>query len=301
MSRLHFRYYTCLTVETNVKDVESVYLLKVRKQRFNVSKTVTVKISCKGAGTLALTQLTPLQGAFKILTDENRRRLVREIMTDGFIEPISVWEDPKTATIYILNGHQRFDALTWLKEHGWTDADGVHWKVKVPQIPITYVEADDLANAKRKVLALASQYGAVSTQGLRTLIDELGIPASDLSQQFNFPEVDIASIMSGLEVPALIGLDFETSPRLTDRNLGDLAPSTVKSTPAEMPALNTGDREPFQQVAFHLHDEQAEIVKRALSVCLEKFGEDLATELTENKNSNAIEYICQAFLDANES
>jgi len=261
----------------------------------------SIVIKCKGAGTLALDAITPLQGRFKILTDDNRKRLCREIMVDGYLEPISVWEDATSAKIYILNGHQRREALLWLRDHGWTDDDGVHWNVKIPQLPVNYVDAKDLAEAKRNVLALASQYGSVSTQGLRSLVEELGITHEDLASQFNFPEIDIAALMSGLEVPAMIGMDFETNPRLTDRDITTIGPTTVKNTtPQEMPALNTGDREPYQQKAFHLHDEQVAIVDEAMALAIELFGAEATdSDLTENKNSNTLAFICQKFIDEN--
>lgn len=61
----------------------------------------------------------------------------------------------------------------------------------------------------------------------------------------------------------------------------------------DLPDLKDGDREPFQQMTFTLHDEQAEQVKQAIekSKSLGSFD-----SLNENSNGNAIARICETFL-----
>lgn len=168
-----------------------------------------IEIKCKGAGELAITQLTPLQGAFKVLTEDNAQRLRRELVDDGFIEPISVWEDPESAKTYILNGHQRYTVLMDLRADGYA----------IPQLPVNFVTATDLNDAKRKILALASQYGSVSTTGLSSLLSELGIEIEAAQEFLNFPEIDLAAMMSGLSVPLIIGQEFETNPIIAENDV----------------------------------------------------------------------------------
>jgi len=185
--------------------------------------TKTIAIKCKGAAELSITQLTPLQGAFKVLTEDNARRLRKELTEDGFIEPISVWEDSTTAKIYILNGHQRYIVLMDLRANGYV----------IPQIPVNFIEATDLNDAKRKILALASQYGSVSTTGLSGLLSELGL-TSEVAQEFlNFPEVDLAAMMSGLSVPIIIGQEFETNPIIAERDVFTLEREPKAERPEE--------------------------------------------------------------------
>jgi len=145
-----------------------------------MSKAKTVKINCTGAGTLNIDQLNPLQGALKILTDDNYAKFRAEIEKDGFIEPVSVWEDPKSAKIFIMNGHQRVDGLKRMREEGW----------KIPQIPVNMIEAKDMKEAKRKLLALASQYGIVSPQGLYDFAVEAGVTREEIATLYNFPDFD---------------------------------------------------------------------------------------------------------------
>ena len=60
-----------------------------------------------------------------------------------------------------------------------------------------------------------------------------------------------------------------------------------------MPELPDGDKEPFQQMTFTLHDEQAEQVRAAKesAKALGPFDSP-----NENSNGNAIARICEAFL-----
>jgi ParB-like chromosome segregation protein Spo0J len=60
-----------------------------------------------------------------------------------------------------------------------------------------------------------------------------------------------------------------------------------------LPNLKDGDREPFQQMTFTLHDEQVEQVKAALDAAKAMGPFDSENE---NGNGNAIARICETFL-----
>ena len=66
---------------------------------------------------------------------------------------------------------------------------------------------------------------------------------------------------------------------------------------AEMPTLADGDKQPFQQKTFTLHDEQAEEVEAAISKAKEMGHSQSA--VNENSNGNALAFICQSFNRAN--
>ena len=62
-----------------------------------------------------------------------------------------------------------------------------------------------------------------------------------------------------------------------------------------LPELADGEKKPFQQIAFRLHDSQAEAVHEALRRAAD---EGMATsDVNTNKNGNAIAAICMRFLD----
>lgn len=63
-----------------------------------------------------------------------------------------------------------------------------------------------------------------------------------------------------------------------------------------MPDLPDGDKEPFQQKTFTLHDEQAAIVDDAVTLARTSPLSD--TGLNENSNGNALALICQQWLEA---
>ena len=62
----------------------------------------------------------------------------------------------------------------------------------------------------------------------------------------------------------------------------------------DLPDLASGDRDPFQQMTFTLHDEQAETIKEAISAA--KDEGPFVDEANENSNGNALARICERFL-----
>jgi ParB family transcriptional regulator, chromosome partitioning protein len=65
---------------------------------------------------------------------------------------------------------------------------------------------------------------------------------------------------------------------------------------SEMPELRDGDRDPYQQKTFTLHDEQAAIVDDAIT--LARTNPIADTGLNENSNGNALALICEQWLEA---
>lgn len=140
----------------------------------------TVRFRASNAGELALQMLTPLQGPLKTLSDENYRKLRADILRDGVLERVSIWEDPKSAKVFILNGHQRVEALRRMRDEGYV----------VPQVPVSFVDAENLAEAKRLILPMASQYGTVNPQGLYDFAAELGVTGEEIRELYSFADFD---------------------------------------------------------------------------------------------------------------
>jgi ParB-like chromosome segregation protein Spo0J len=63
---------------------------------------------------------------------------------------------------------------------------------------------------------------------------------------------------------------------------------------ADAPSLRDGDREPFRQMAFILHDDQHQVVEQALAKA--KQDKSIDCSKNENGNGNAIAHICARFL-----
>jgi hypothetical protein len=110
-------------------------------------------IQCKSHTTLPIDRLLEFQGNLKRLTQKNREKLIGSICERGFIAPIFVWDD--SGDYRLLDGHQRLKTLLWMREHGWD----------IPMLPVDIIEADDEQDAKKKLLAITSQYGEFDLDG----------------------------------------------------------------------------------------------------------------------------------------
>ena len=120
-------------------------------------------IQCKSHKTLPIDQLLEFQGGLKRLTQKNREKLIGSICERGFIAPIFVWDD--SGDYRLLDGHQRLKTLLWMREHGWD----------IPMLPVDIIEADDEQDAKKKLLAITSQYGEFTTDGYAEFINDIEV------------------------------------------------------------------------------------------------------------------------------
>jgi len=138
----------------------------------------TIRIACKGCDTKDLSELEPFQGELKKLSENNALKLKTEILELGFSEPVSVWQTE--GHFYILNGHQRVVVLKMLKAEGY----------EIPPLPVSLVDASSYQEAKKKVLALTSQYGQISEEGLQRFLEDAQITLDQAMSEFRFPEID---------------------------------------------------------------------------------------------------------------
>jgi len=113
------------------------------------------------------------------LSETNYNKLKKEILELGFSEPLSVWRQGENN--FLLNGHQRVRTIRRMVEDGY----------ECPELPVNWVEAADENEAKRKVLALTSQYGTLESQGLYEFISDSDISVDDIEESFHFPEIKL--------------------------------------------------------------------------------------------------------------
>jgi hypothetical protein len=64
---------------------------------------------------------------------------------------------------------------------------------------------------------------------------------------------------------------------------------------SEAPSLEDGDKRPFQQITFTLHNEQADLIYEAMKKV--KLEQDISYAENDNSNANAIYAICKIFLE----
>lgn len=153
-----------------------------------------VEIKCQGAERVPLDQLKGFQGNLKELSRENYEKLKHELLRHGFSEPISVWK--RGDEYLVLNGHQRVRTLTAMRDEGY----------KIPDLPVSFVEAKDEKEAKEKILALTSQFGEITEQGLYEFTQVAGIDFEYL-ETLRFPEVNLDKFKENFDdVPSDPGL-----------------------------------------------------------------------------------------------
>lgn len=127
--------------------------------------------------TLPLGQLTELQGELKELSTVNYQKLKRSIEDKGFIVPVFVWQEPETAVNYICDGHQRSRCL--IKEKVSLDTP----------IPVVFIEAKGILEAKEALLVISSQYGLITQEGYDTFTFDLD--EAYLQEMVNFDALKV--------------------------------------------------------------------------------------------------------------
>ena len=174
---------------------------------------------------------------------------------------MSLIEEGFAAPVFVWHGHDKVldghQRLIVIEREEWVVEGGV---------PVVDIEAEDEQEAARKVLRVYSAvYGQIDAQGL-----------------YDFAtahEIDVIA----LDVPFP---DFEA----------DVFASEFYDTEDSMPPLPDGEKEPYQQMTFTLHDQQAEEVKGALVAAKKNSG--IESDLNDNSNGNALAFICQTFITA---
>ena len=226
-----------------------------------MSEKKTIRIECEGSTTADYKSLNHFQGALKSLPEENYQKFKRLILDLGYSFPISVWIDPQKKR-QIINGHQTLTTITRLVEQeGYT----------VGPLPICLVKAKTLKEAKKKVLAAASQMGKVDPDGLHQFLLENEFDLELLQTDFEFPEIDPLHFLATYR--------SEAEPELTKE-------LDKGSSGAEQPSsLHT------RQIQFFLTEEE-----------FQKFGENIkklqAAYGTQNVTETVFEAVRRAASDA---
>jgi DNA modification methylase len=135
-----------------------------------------LRVTCKGAQTLPLDRIEEFQGNLKKLSKKNLEKLKKRIIEDGFNVPFFVWDHE--GMYKALDGHQRIKALCSLREEGWD----------IPLLPVAFIEASDEQDARKKLLAISSQYGEFDSAELSEWLDEIG---GEVAETLRLVDTDI--------------------------------------------------------------------------------------------------------------
>lgn len=124
--------------------------------------------------TAPITELNATQGDLKFLSRENYTKLKTNIEKHGFDLPVTVWIDSQGEK-WLLDGHQRKHVLE--TEH-WYDP-----------IPYLVVKAPNMQVAAERLLAITSQYGTITREGLDEFVANFELPEYEISDLTNFDGV----------------------------------------------------------------------------------------------------------------
>lgn len=152
----------------------------ISKKSENILKTTV-----KGAGTLALNDLTPLQGELKTLERANYEKYRKSFIDHGISFVTHIWKHKGKNNI--IDGHQgRFTLRKMRDEEGW----------KIPPIPVAYVEAKNIEEAKLKVLVAASEFGTMTEQSLFDFMKKADIPYDEIVASMALTAIDNSKFMA---------------------------------------------------------------------------------------------------------
>jgi hypothetical protein len=155
------------------------------------------------------------------------------------------------------------------------------------QKPIV-VDAKGIVLAGNGTLTAAKELGWTEIEITRTALQGVEATAFAIADNRTAElaewEDSLNDVLKSLQAEGVDLADLGYSPE----DLEQFAANAV-----EMPELASGDRQPFQQKSFILHDEQVEEIDSAISTAKE-MGHGQSS-LNENTNGNALAFICQFF------
>jgi hypothetical protein len=139
----------------------------------------TIAIRCTAAVNLELSELSPLQGGLKELSDANFEKLKQSILKHGITFPFFVWQSE--GNNYILDGTQRDRVLTRMAEEGY----------EVAPLPCALIQAKDRKEAAEKILLISSQYGKMTNNSLEDFLAENDLDLPELEDELELPSINL--------------------------------------------------------------------------------------------------------------
>lgn len=121
--------------------------------------------------TVSIAEVSATQGDLKFLSEDNYKKLKKNIEKHGFDIPITVWID-KDGEKHLLDGHQRKHVL---ETEGW-----------FTPVPYLVIEADSLSAAAERLLEITSQYGTITQEGIDEFIATFELPEIEIKDLTNF-------------------------------------------------------------------------------------------------------------------
>jgi hypothetical protein len=146
-----------------------------------------IKITCKGADLVPISDLQEFQGTLKTLSDTEFKKLKQSIVKHGFSFPVMVWKRGESRLI--VDGHQRLFTLKKMLSDGYSIADN--------KIPVVWVEAENEKEAKEKILLAMSQFGKYTNESFYEFINLGDLNFQELKMEIDLPMIDLGKFEAG--------------------------------------------------------------------------------------------------------
>lgn len=142
-------------------------------------------MTCKGASLLDISELEPLQGNLKTLSEEDYGKLKKSLLRYGITFPLFVYK--RNRKIFTMDGHQRDRVLRKMREEGY----------EIPKVPVDFIDAKNRKEAAEKILLLASQYGKMTNDSLYEFLETESLDFSSLKEVIELPQIDLGAFERG--------------------------------------------------------------------------------------------------------
>ena len=156
-------------------------------------KMEKIIVTCTAADRLPIDSILEFQGDLKKLSKENREKLKKSILKNGFTAPIFIWQHG--GDNFILDGHQRLATLLHMRQKGYD----------IPLLPVAYIEAENEQQAKEKLLVITSQYGEFDLDVLNDWVSGIDDDIADIlrfsDSELDFKEEDKTETLDDDELP----------------------------------------------------------------------------------------------------
>jgi len=140
-----------------------------------------IEIKCETKKYLTIDQLQEMQGKLKRLDKENERKLRNNIIQNGIVFPLFVWQNK------IIDGHQRLAVLRKLQQEGY----------EIDKVPVVEVYAKTEKEAKEKIILANQYYGKATKQSWAYFLMEEKIDINEIKDILT--EVNVKALIKDIE------------------------------------------------------------------------------------------------------
>jgi hypothetical protein len=141
-----------------------------------------IRVTCEAAGVVDLDLIIPFQGELKSLSEENYHKLKKLILEMGITFPFFVWKHG--GKLLTLDGHQRDRVLLRMRDQE---------NYRIPKVPVAYIEAANKKEARKKVLALSSQFGKITGKSLYDYLEDSDLGYDEIKDVMDLPQIDLGN------------------------------------------------------------------------------------------------------------